>query len=63
MLNWTMDYKVIALGTEFTFSHTFQCKRYFFLLVLESIIRVILLGTVSIVADQLSCVRSMQCKD
>ena len=30
MLNWTMDLKVIALGTEFTFSHTFQCELYFF---------------------------------
>ena len=33
---------ITLLGTEFIISHTFQCERYFFLLVLDSLIKSII---------------------
>ena len=33
---------IMLLGTEFIISHTFQCERYFFLLVLDSLIKSII---------------------
>ena len=60
MLNWTMDLKVIALVLNLHLAIHFNASFTFFFFACPEKFD-ILLGTVSIVTDQLSCVRLDPC--